>query len=1436
MRDLFAMVRQLGIPTWFCSFSAADRRWTVIDEAILQQQGKAIPKNIDWATHCQIIASNPVTATRMFEHRVQAFIKDVILSPAQPIGHVIDYFYRVEFQQRGWPHIHCLFWVKDAPLYGNSHTDEIVAFIDKYVSCKMPSAATEPKLHEKVLHVQMHSKNHSRSCRKGNRTCRFNFPRLPSKTTFISRPAVDADSVNNPTPGYSNAVKKLWDSFHHDTDHSLTIDEAFQRAGITQQQLQDCVTANTQKETIWLRREPSDIWVNNYNPILLMAWDANMDIQFVLDAYSCIMYIVSYISKAEREMGDLLKTAQQEAREGNVNAMDELRKLGSLYLHHREVSVMESVYRVTGMHMKQCSRQAIFIPTDPDSQRLSLPLQQLQNKQEDTDEIWMPNMIDKYLGRPKELANICLATFASEYRYIGQQNNATDSISLTTGLGTIKKRLHKPAIIRYPKVKIQKDREKYYSTILRLYLPFTVEEFKPSTYDTFESYFLQGSYNGKFVREIVAANMQKYEPLAKELDNLWENLQENPYQENSWANLAPQTEMERIQHTQEMSTEEYIPPECSEIISELQQPTFSSNGMVGEFALERMDSSVLQSEITSMLRTLNNEQRQLFNHMQQWSKHKVNDNDTKPPYIFLTGGAGTGKSQLIKCITHELRKCFSKIAESPDDITVLLVAYTGTAAFNIHGQTIHSAFNIFNPTKHYKPLREEHLNTLCAKYRSLQLVIIDEISMVDHNMLLYIHGRLQQIKRSDTMHIFGNVGILAVGDFYQIQPVFGKPLYRKDHGAFVDLWSMFSLWELTKIMRQKDDISYAELLNRLRNHGKGQQLLQSDTQMLELRVVKDIPKNVPFIAAKKAVVDAHNIKMLHSLQSRVEFIEAVDIIGTANATLKKLLKPTPNAKSTLPAELNIAIGARVMLTTNLDVADGLVNGVTGKVTGIVHGNLPNNQPEAICILFDNPRIGANCRRKYLPPANVAQGSVVILPHKEIYQIRLQHVTRQQFPLKLAWAFTIHKVQGMTMERATVSFTGIFQAGMAYVALSRVVTLGGLYLTDFDSNLIYCNAEVQDSISNMPRCNLQSSNMLLHSEMNFSILHHNTQSLFCHYKDIISNPEFIKADIICLSETWLTSVKLHCIQIPGYNLHCSNQQARGQGVAIYIREKYSGIINNSDPKKPYHPPLKVVLATRSDRIFYKKGTTDKEMMYVALCDTTGHLKATLYEPSKLDNITNGSTIIIRNYMVRDDKTIAITSQSQIFKSSQLQVPENLLSQAISSVRPPTPPPIPIKEVHTSPVKTLTSVSGVIAQDELPRQVHVRGEPVPVRTILLEDREAKVKVALWRNESGAQIQAGHFVSIQNVMKTERPAEDISEEIIAYIEDENDMIHLLLASNEMLSTNIELLKTTFNIEDDNWQPVLEAFIPFKANMTVKEGEITRINIQSVANMDNP
>lgn len=105
-----------------------------------------------------------------------------------------------------------------------------------------------------------------------------------------------------------------------------------------------------------------------------------------------------------------------------------------------------------------------------------------------------------------------------------------------------------------------------------------------------------------------------------------------------------------------------------------------------------------------------------------------------------------------------------------------------------------------------------------------------------------------------------------------------------------------------------------------------------------------------------------------------------------------------------------------MLTANIDVSDGLVNGVTGKVTSIFHGSMPSGQPEAICILFDDSRVGREWRKKNPPPHNVNKSSIVIHAHKEIYRIRLHHITRRQYPLKLAWGLTIHKVQGMTMKK------------------------------------------------------------------------------------------------------------------------------------------------------------------------------------------------------------------------------------------------------------------------------------------------------------------------------------------------------------------------------------------------------------------------------------
>merc|ERR1712035_258217 len=124
-----------------------------------------------------------------------------------------------------------------------------------------------------------------------------------------------------------------------------SIDAIFSSIGINQSIFEKAFQLTTKKTSVVLKRNINDVWVNQYNKDLLRCWNANLDIQFVCDAYACVVYIISYISKAEREMGLLLKHAQNEVKsKGNVEAKQALNKLG-VFLHNREVSAQESVYR-----------------------------------------------------------------------------------------------------------------------------------------------------------------------------------------------------------------------------------------------------------------------------------------------------------------------------------------------------------------------------------------------------------------------------------------------------------------------------------------------------------------------------------------------------------------------------------------------------------------------------------------------------------------------------------------------------------------------------------------------------------------------------------------------------------------------------------------------------------------------------------------------------------------------------------------------------------------------------------------------------------------------------------------------------------------------------------------------------------------------------------
>ncbi|KAE8281736.1 hypothetical protein D5F01_LYC20736 [Larimichthys crocea] len=495
LKDLNAMVRQLGKPTFFLTFSAAEMRWPEVIKAVKAQQGEQVDfSQLDWNAKCDILRSNPVTVMRLFEKRVDALMTDLILSPAQPIGEVEDYFYRVEFQARGSPHIHLLVWIKDAPEFGDLQDDSVVIkFIDQYITCQMPDPNADPELHKIVSEVQLHSRNHSKSCKKGNVMCRFGFPKLPMDKTILTYPTPDDDddddndnndqqqsAQKNRRKGkkgkrksralrlrQNEAKDKLQTLRNYISDPNVSfnnLSELLEKCNLTYEEYKKHVTNLTMSNVIVLKRHPKECWVNGYNPDLLRAWNANMDIQFVLDEYSCLMYMMSYVSKPEHEMTEFLNDVIRDVKKTNVNEKDEMKQIMQAYAKHREVSAQEAVARTWRLPLKKCSRNVVFIPTDDNAVKMSLPMSRLKDISPDSDQVWMSGLVEKYADRPRkpEYECLCLADFASQYRAVyGQQSKGKNAVPLLNDKGYIQKRtVGKPAIIRFARSSEEKDPER----------------------------------------------------------------------------------------------------------------------------------------------------------------------------------------------------------------------------------------------------------------------------------------------------------------------------------------------------------------------------------------------------------------------------------------------------------------------------------------------------------------------------------------------------------------------------------------------------------------------------------------------------------------------------------------------------------------------------------------------------------------------------------------------------------------------------------------------------------------------------------------------------------------------------------------------------------------------------------------------------------------
>ena len=383
--------------------------------------------------------------------------------------------------------------------------------------------------------------------------------------------------------------------------------------------------------------------------------------------------------------------------------------------------------------------------------------------------------------------------------------------------------------------------------------------------------------------------------------------------------------------------------------------------------------------------------------------------------LFLTGKAGTGKTVFIKEFKEHTKK------------KVVVLAPTGIAAINAHAQTIHSFFNFsFSP---YIP-QTININTQndAETYddemlKELEMIIIDEISMVRADLLDRIDNKLRLVRQSNKP--FGGVQLLLIGDLFQLPPVVTKTDkeildgYYSGNNYFFNSEALkkvgFETIALEKVYRQDDD-EFVKLLDNARLGNLSWSIINKlNSRFMPDFEVDDDSNYITMVSLKR---DADRIN-----NSRLERIDSNSKSYSASIT-----GIFPEDAFPVPQNLSLKVGTQVMFARN-DYKSNYRNGTIGQVS-----ELDDN---TITVIVDNQEIVVE---------RCSWENIEYNLKEEIHQIQEEVVgTFKQFPLKPAWAITVHKSQGLTFDNAVIDLPHTFESGQAYVAFSRCRTLEGIVL-------------------------------------------------------------------------------------------------------------------------------------------------------------------------------------------------------------------------------------------------------------------------------------------------------------------------------------------------------------------------------------------------------
>ena len=528
------------------------------------------------------------------------------------LGKVDHFYWKKEYQARGAPHYHVLLWIRGAPVIGRHDPDRVLAWIQERITCHIPDQKSSPELHRLVTRYQLHKcSNYCKRRKKCGKysfitRCRFGFPRQACENAKL-----------NPVQESLKSRNRIYQ----------------------------------------LTRTNSEVRVNDYNPLLLILWKANIDIQFIAEnSLALAHYVSGYVTKAARSN---MQEIWQEVGESK-SLYSRLWSFGIRSLRFRECGLYEASDLLLGDHLTEKSDTVKWLDVSMPhkrSRRLKnhKQLQQIAKHSPDTKNtknIFEDNLVDTYYPqRPQEQEDVCLYDFVANYEWQDRDDDGNRKY----------RKLSKPRLPNHklfdPENEVQ--REDYYYSLVLLFTPFRDESSLLLPNETAEEAF----------HRLVSSRSSRHHAKVKRALEALSNVKK--------INEARQADGKE----EEVSKEDDEP----QLIGE------AKTAMNDVLDMNTNSSDKLSME--DRVGMLNDDQRHIFENIKTHLYHQQRHDcscELKPLRMFVSGVGGTGKSFLIKALVN----CIWSL----DGLLCAVAAPTGLAAFNVGDVTIHRLFQL--PIEH----------------------------------------------------------------------------------------------------------------------------------------------------------------------------------------------------------------------------------------------------------------------------------------------------------------------------------------------------------------------------------------------------------------------------------------------------------------------------------------------------------------------------------------------------------------------------------------------------------------------------------------------------------------------------------------------------------------------------------------------------------------